>query len=137
MIWVVSVGAAVPVAFFHFVEDVQPMIGDVVLYSVCIEKWPDTASLAVYTTFMLLTQYLTPLAAIVVLHLLIEHFLRMRIVSEVAARLPDVQWRRKLRRHRKNMCLLTSMAVAFAVAWLPIHTVNTLVSVDHLVRYIL
>ena len=109
-------------------------MGDV-LYTVCLEQWPSQAALTAYTVCVVLLQYLSPLAAILTLHLLIANFLRMRIVSEGCARLPEAQWRRKRRRHRKNLCLLTSMAASFAVAWLPLHIVNALASIDYMVSY--
>ncbi|XP_070211013.1 QRFP-like peptide receptor [Littorina saxatilis] len=132
IIWVLSVCISLPVFLVHRLEQVRGF-GGYVLYNVCLEQWHSQTYLTVYTAFVLLLQYLSPLTAIVILHLLIGNFLRMRIVAEVASRLPDPQWRRKRQRHRKNMCLLTSMAVSFAVSWLPLHVVNSLASFDYMI----
>nr|KAG5708340.1 hypothetical protein BaRGS_034371 [Batillaria attramentaria] len=130
LIWVLSVAIATPVFVVHRLEDVKGF-GGYVLYTVCMEQWESQSSLTVYTVFVLLLQYLSPLAAIVILHFLIGHFLRMRIEAGGSVRMQDPQLRRKRRRHRKNVCLLVSMAGAFAVAWLPLHIVNALASIDY------
>lgn len=132
VIWVLSVSIAVPIFVVHRLEEVKGF-GGYVLYTVCLEQWHSQSSLTVYSVFVLLLQYLSPLSAIVTLHVLIGNFLRMRIGAEGPARVLDLQRRRKLRRHRKNMWLLTSMAVSFAVVWLPLHVVNALASFDYMV----
>ncbi|XP_076438125.1 QRFP-like peptide receptor [Babylonia areolata] len=131
VIWGASVSIALPIFLVHRLQEVKGF-GGYVLYTVCLEQWQSQSSLTVYTVFVLLLQYLSPLAAIVTLHLLIGKFLRMRIVAGgSSSRMADTQWRRKRKRHRKNMMMLSSMAVAFAVTWLPLHLVNALASFDY------
>ena len=132
LIWVVSVSIAVPIFIVHRLEEVKGF-GGYVLYTVCLEQWHSQTSLTVYTVFVLLLQYLSPLTAIVFLHLRIGNFLHMRIALESSSRTLDRQWRRKQRRHRKNMWLLSTMAASFAVVWLPLHLVNALASFHYLV----
>ena len=132
LIWVVSVSIAVPIFVVHRLEEVKAF-GGYVLYTVCLEQWNSQTSLTIYSIFVLLLHYLSPLTAILILHLLIGNFQHMRIGVEGSSRAPDLQWRRKRRRHRKNKWLLTSMAVSFAVVWLPLHVVNALASFDYMV----
>lgn len=126
-IWIVSVAIAAPLFAVHHVEEVKGFNG-YVMYNLCLEQWRSPVSLTIYTVIVLLLQYLSPLLAIVILHLLIGSFLRMHI-TDGPYRLPDLHLRRKRCRHRKNMILLTSMAAAFAVAWLPLNLVNTLATI--------
>ncbi|KAL8585961.1 hypothetical protein ACOMHN_059397 [Nucella lapillus] len=130
VIWLASIAMALPIFLVHRLEEVWGF-GGYVLYTVCLEQWHSQSSLTVYTVFVLLLQYLSPLSAIVTLHLLIGKFLRMRIEAGGSSRMPDPQLRRKRKRHRKNMWMLISMAVAFAVAWLPLHLANALASFDY------
>lgn len=78
LIWVVSVSIAVPIFVVHRLEEVKAF-GGYVLYTVCLEQWNSQTSLTIYSIFVLLLHYLSPLTAILILHLLIGNFLHMRI----------------------------------------------------------
>lgn len=127
LIWTVSICMSVPMVVVHEIEHVKGFNGSV-LYSLCIEKWGSESTSRVYNILMLLFQYLSPLISIVVLHLLIGRFLQSRFHSSSAS---DVSIRRKRRRHRKNILLLSTIAISFGVVWFPLHFVNALATVNY------
>ncbi|XP_005093103.1 neuropeptide Y receptor type 5-like [Aplysia californica] len=126
-IWLVSLGVSVPMMVVHDIEHVKGFNGNV-LYSLCLEKWQSETAITSYTVLMLLLQYLSPLIAIVVLHFLIGRFLRSRFQTTSPE---NISVRRKRRRHRKNILLLSSMAISFGVSWFPLHFINALATIDY------
>lgn len=125
MIWMVSFALALPMFVYHYVENAEPMKG-IVLYSVCMEKWPSFAARGCYTVAVLMIHYATPTILIVSLHILICKFIRLRIDSQPASSLECQKAKRQLLRHRKNIMLLTGIAFSFALTWFPWTIVNVL-----------
>lgn len=126
-IWVAAIGISTPSAVVHKIKHVQGFNGKV-LYSLCLERWKSETAVATYTASLLLLQYLSPLIAIVVLHLLIGRFLRSRFRHHCE---DEPNARRKKVRHRKNMLLLSSMAISFGVAWFPLHLVSAWATINY------
>ncbi|XP_046565601.1 neuropeptide Y receptor type 5-like [Haliotis rubra] len=129
-IWAVSLFVALPIFLTHEVEHVIGFNG-VPLYSICREKWNSYVLLTIYTIFVLLIQYLSPMVSIITLHVKICQFLGVRIHTRGAQMRDMHNIRRKLSRHRKNILLLTSMAVSFVVSWLPLTLVNIIADIDY------
>lgn len=126
-IWTSAIGISTPLAVVHEIKQVQGFNGKI-LYSLCLERWKSESAVASYTASLLLLQYLSPLVAIVVLHLLIGRFLRSRFRNRSE---DEPNARRKKARHRKNMLLLSSMAISFGVAWFPLHLVNAWATINY------
>lgn len=126
-IWTASFCISIPMVVVHDIEHVKGFNGNV-LYSLCTEKWESETARTFYNVLVLLLQYLSPLVAIVVLHLFIGKFLGSRLPGKSA---DDASIRRKQRRHRKNIILLSTIAIAFGVAWFPLHFINALVTLDY------
>ena len=130
-IWTISFVIALPTFLTHEVEPVRNGYNSEILYSICREKWESYSLLTVYTTSISLIQYLSPMVAIVVLHFRICQFLRIRIDAQGNTQTDINGIRRKLRRHRKNVLLLASMAVAFVVSWLPLTLINIIADINY------
>lgn len=130
MIWMVSVAIALPMFVYHKVEKVEFTPG-VVLYTICYEKWDSYIARGCYTVAVLIVHYAFPMIVIVTLHILICKFLRMRIQTHPGSQREVQRVRKQLVRHRKNMMLLTAIAVSFAITWLPLTMVNILADMDY------
>ncbi|ESO98278.1 hypothetical protein LOTGIDRAFT_95081, partial [Lottia gigantea] len=129
-IWIISISFALPLFFAHEMEDAYGITG-YVLYSICREKWTSKESLWCYTISVLVIQYLTPAVAILTLHLKICRFLQTRVHTAQESQREIQRVRRHVIRHQKNMILLTTIAVAFALTWLPMSLVNLLADIDY------
>ncbi|KAK3762870.1 hypothetical protein RRG08_051023 [Elysia crispata] len=127
LIWLASFCISLPMVIVHDIEHVVSFNGNI-MWSLCLEKWESETLVTFYTILLLLLQYLSPLIAIVVIHVFIVRFLRSRFQSYCV---DDVNIRRKRRRHQKNIFLLSSMAISFGVAWFPLHAINAMASIDH------
>ncbi|XP_060563132.1 neuropeptide Y receptor type 1-like [Ruditapes philippinarum] len=130
LIWLSSIILCVPMMMFHEVQEVYPEGINVQLYKICMEVWPFDWMRKSYTTCVLLIQYAAPLAIISVLHGKICQFLQVRIKNNPRTDLEMARVLRDIKRQRKNMLLLTGIAVSFAVAWLPLTVLNTLADYD-------
>ncbi|XP_045190922.2 neuropeptide Y receptor type 2-like [Mercenaria mercenaria] len=130
LIWFCSIILCIPMMMFHEVQEVYPEALNVQLYTICMEVWPFDWMRKLYTTCVLLIQYAAPLAIISVLHGRICRFLRLRINDNPRTDLEMARVLRDIKRQRKNMLLLTGIAVSFAVAWLPLTVLNTLADYD-------
>ncbi|XP_046565600.1 neuropeptide Y receptor type 5-like [Haliotis rubra] len=129
MTWLVGFFMSLPQLLTNRVEDVMG-VSRYLLYSICIEHWDSSELLMCYTVAVLLMQYLLPVLAIITLHVLICRFLRVRINTRQVSLREIHRAKRNMASHRKNMYLLTSIAVLFAVTWLPITLVNILADFD-------
>ncbi|KAL4231931.1 Delta-type opioid receptor [Mactra antiquata] len=131
-IWIVSILLCVPMMIFHEVQDVYPEDMNVRLYKICMEVWPENEIWKkMYTTFVLMIQYVVPLAIISTLHGRICQFLRVRISRNPRTEREAERILRDIKRQQKNMLLLTAIAVTFAISWLPLTILNTLADYDY------
>lgn len=132
IIWFLAVACCVPMFVFHTVEDVMnEWPENYGIFRVCMEKWPSNYVRGIYTLFVMAVQYIAPLIIISSLHAKICQVLRKRIQrdpitsSELRRALRDVQ------RHKKNMLLLTTIAISFALTWLPWTVLNISADFDY------
>ena len=131
LIWLCSILLCIPMMVFHEVHEIYPQSINVQLYTICMEVWPSPLIKKVYTTFVLVFQYAAPLAIISALHGRICQFLRVRINGNPRTDREVERVLRELRRQRRNMLLLTAIAVLFAISWLPLTVLNTLADYDY------
>ncbi|KAK3599389.1 hypothetical protein CHS0354_036401 [Potamilus streckersoni] len=131
LIWVMSFLLCIPMILFHEVHAVSPSILDMTLYNICMEVWPSETWKKVYTTVVMVLQYMAPLAVITSLHARICSFLRMRINGNPKTETEMDRVLREIRRQRKNLLLLTAIAMSFALAWLPLTVLNTLADYNY------
>lgn len=121
MMWMLGLALALPMFVFHEVETVEVIPGLLSL-SVCVERWSSNISRAIYTLVVLLFHFVLPLASISMLHLLICKFISSHFGSKLHSR--SDRSRRYLVRQRKNVVLLSAIAMTFAFTWLPWTCVN-------------
>ncbi|XP_059155389.1 neuropeptide Y receptor type 2-like, partial [Physella acuta] len=132
VIWILSILLSTPLFSFHKIET-QEMY-EHRFFQVCIDHWPDDLFREIYTTSVMLIQYLTPASFISCLHARICKFLQYRLEerpgsdTQISERAKD-----DLKRHRRNMVLLTAMALIFSVTWLPLTLLNITADLDHTV----
>ncbi|XP_050395468.1 neuropeptide Y receptor type 6-like [Patella vulgata] len=129
-IWFVSLVLSFPLFLTHEIDAIYGL-EEVILYNICTERWMSQLFLTLYTVMVLVIQYLSPVVAIVTLHILICQSLKFRINSREACQMDMRRIRKKLLRHRKNVMLLTSMAASFVVTWLPLTLLNIIADTNH------
>lgn len=130
MMWMLGLALALPMFVFHEVETVDVIPG-LLSVSVCVERWSSYISRGIYTLVVLMFHFVLPLASISMLHLLICRFIGAHFGSKLHSR--SDRSRRYLIRQRKNVVLLTAIAVTFAFTWLPWTCVNLIAdfSLEH------
>ena len=131
LMWLASIILCVPMLIFHEVHEAHSSVADMKLYKICMEVWPSEIWKKLYTTFVLLFQYIAPLAIISTLHGRICQFLRLRIQFNPRTERETLRVLRDIKRHKRNMLLLTAIAISFALAWLPLTILNTLADYDY------
>lgn len=125
-IWVAAVVMALPMLMFHRVHTT-----DMVEYHVCVEDWPSDPFKGIYTTVIMVVQYMTPTLVITILHARICHFLRLRIEENPTTEAENNRALRYMRQHRRNLLLLTAIAVSFSITWLPLTILNVTADFDY------
>ncbi|XP_052771160.1 neuropeptide Y receptor type 6-like [Mya arenaria] len=126
LIWLFSILFCIPMFSFHEVTQVSPE-----LFEICMEVWPSDVLRQIYTTFVLIVQYVVPLTMISLLHGRICQFLRCRISENPITQVEVDRVLREIKRQRRNMLLLTGITISFALAWLPLTVMNTLADYDY------
>ena len=126
-IWGISLCLSIPMFVYHRV-DKREIIPALLVYEVCIESWSSYVVRAVYTTCVVLIQYVLPLILISVMHCQIYNFLRQQIVKKFVY---DKRTMKIYRRNKRNLILLTTITMTFAITWLPVTILNVLVDLDY------
>ncbi|XP_021368412.1 neuropeptide Y receptor type 1-like [Mizuhopecten yessoensis] len=130
MVWMVSLALALPMFVFHEVEDVYITKG-IFLFSSCLENWSSDIARKSYASVILGIHFIFPMIVIVSLHILICKFIRTHIESKPSYSRELHRSRRNLLRQRKNIILLTSITVSFAITWLPLTLINLLADLNY------
>ncbi|ESO82637.1 hypothetical protein LOTGIDRAFT_108855 [Lottia gigantea] len=125
-IWIVSLLFSTPMLLFHQVETV-----DVMDFTMCVENWPNTAFRGTFGVIVMVVQYLSPTLVISCLHARICHFLHARIEENPVTLTEMNRAVRDMRRHRRNLFLLTAITITFASTWLPLTVLNIAADFDH------
>ena len=97
------------------------------LYKRCIFHWPSRAARNTWLILLLVTQYGIPILVLSVVHARIKQYLGHHLMGQYDARRAE----REIERNRKTTILLSTIAVAFAVCWLPWHVVNLLADFEY------
>ncbi|XP_069141049.1 neuropeptide Y receptor type 6-like [Argopecten irradians] len=130
LVWMVSLALALPMFIFYDVESVG-ITKDIILFSSCLEKWSSDVARRSYATLVLCIHFVFPILVIISLHILICRFIRTHIESKPSYSRELHRSRRNLLRQRKNIILLTSITVVFALTWLPLTLINLLADINY------
>ena len=132
-IWAVSFLLASPLLVFTVHQASQPIdFVDIYLYH-CIEEMSLKSEKIAYSIASLIFQYLGPVIIVILAHTKIFNKLNYRIVnrSQMAPGLHNSynykSQERKVKRKRKTKILLTTIAVVFALSWLPLNVFNIVI----------
>ncbi|OWF51405.1 neuropeptide Y receptor type 5-like [Mizuhopecten yessoensis] len=128
-IWIIAILCCIPMIVFHNVE--VPCIMEYGIYQICTEVWPSQTYKSVYTVAITFTQYVLPLTVVITLHTRICYVLRMRIRSDPITETELKRVLRDIKRNKKNMMLLSAVAVSFALTWLPWTILNMTADFDY------
>ncbi|KAG7169641.1 Neuropeptide F receptor-like 2 [Homarus americanus] len=124
-IWLVSLVFPLPLFAYYFVEKVQ--IKDYLLYEKCVESWSSPVVKYTWNITLIVMQYIIPILVLSFVHGRIQNYLSSHKMSQRDAR----RAQREIERNRRTTILLTSIAVTFAICWLPWHVVNLLADFNY------
>lgn len=120
IIWCISIVFTLPLLFWY---NVHPIVFDkIVLYKRCMIHWPSEGVKYTYLIALILTMYVLPIIILGVVHASIKNYLSHHMIDQQDSR----RAHREIERNRKTTMLLTALAIAFAVSWLPWQIVNIL-----------
>jgi len=154
-IWMIAVLFAAPLLIFSITEIVEPVPG-LRLYEVCVENHDLRVLKFAYSITSTLLQYLATIIIVSVAHAQIFNKLRSRMSSQPNARTThatdapaairvvvdaptcsnatphlDRRRRKEAQRKRKTNRLLVTIAVVFALSWLPLNVLNIIADFDY------
>ncbi|XP_050701808.1 neuropeptide F receptor-like [Eriocheir sinensis] len=124
-IWLVSLAFTLPLFAYYYVT--QVMLGGLLLYEKCVETWPSPMVKYSWTIALIVMQYVIPILVLSFVHGRIHKYLSTHALSQRDPR----RAQREIERNRRTTLLLTSVAAAFAVCWLPWHVVNLLADFNY------
>lgn len=124
-IWALALFCCIPMLLFHEIhmpDQKETIEADV--FQICMEVWPSDTLKIVYTLFVTIIQYLLPLIIVTIIHSRICYVLRKRVTRDPITETEMQRALRDVKRHRRNMLLLTAIAVTFGITWLPWTVLN-------------
>uniref|UniRef100_A0A3P9H959 Neuropeptide Y receptor type 2 n=1 Tax=Oryzias latipes TaxID=8090 RepID=A0A3P9H959_ORYLA len=126
--WTVSAVLAAPLAIFReYRQEEIPSIN--LRIAVCSEKWPHGTSRdgVIYSLFMLLLQYIIPLAVISYAYICI--WVKLKNHISPSSRNDNIN------RRKKTTKMLALVVVVFATCWLPFHVFQLASDLDLVLRF--
>ncbi|GAB1607857.1 neuropeptide Y receptor type 5, partial [Argonauta hians] len=127
LIWTFSLCLSIPMFLVHHV-DKQVIIPKLLVYEICIETWSSYLARASFTSCLVLLQYVFPLIVIIAMHYQIYNFLQQQILKSF---IYDKRTMKIYKRNKRNLIILTTTTMTFALTWLPVTILNVLVDYDH------
>lgn len=77
LIWLISFLSMLPLVIFQQVETVK--LGELVLYEVCLEKWPSSKYQKIYTLTLTTSQFIIPVIVLITIHFKISLYLKVHL----------------------------------------------------------
>lgn len=129
-IWIIAFLMASPLLIFS-VHKVEKTIPNIEYYSYrCIEDESLLAEKGAYSIASMLVQYVLPIVIVTIAHAQICNKLKYRMVTQSrqggASPFHKKKNERQSRRKRKTNVLLSTIAVVFALSWMPLNLFNIL-----------
>lgn len=124
-IWVSSVFFTLPLYFYYRVQQVT--LEHILLYERCIIHWPSRSIRNIWNIALLLTQYGIPILVLSVVHARIKRYLSKHMMGQYDPR----RAQKEIERNRRTTILLSTIAIVFAVCWLPWNIVNMLADFEY------
>ena len=121
-IWIVSAGFSVPLFLYRDIETHELNIESlgITTISYCYEMWPVSHGRTYYSLFSMFFQYIVPVCIVSIAYRHINRRLRTRM-SLRKRKKTNRAVALKMRRTRR---LLNSIAVIFAISWIPLNICN-------------
>ena len=127
IIWVTSVGFAVPLYCWYGIESVSLPATNFHLYNKCVSKWPSKNVMYAHMIVLSSVMYVIPITVVSSVHFSIKKYLDQHSMD-----LPDSRRaHRERERNRKTTFLLSAIAIVFAISWLPYTSVNLIADFNH------
>ena len=120
IIWFISFAFTIPLFYWYKVEPV--FFDKILMFRRCLLHWPSESVKYTYNICVLVMMYVIPITVLSMVHASIKNYLGGHLVDQYGRR----QAQREIHRNKKTTMLLTALAVAFAVSWLPFQIVNIL-----------
>ncbi|XP_054258645.1 neuropeptide Y receptor type 2-like [Macrosteles quadrilineatus] len=118
LLWTFSVLVMVPLVLYQDVEVIK--IGGLVMYEVCVERWPTPLIQCIYTLSLSVLQFLVPVLVLTIIHTKISAYLSVHLISPPGPRQSICKRaKREFRRNRRTMIILSCIAIVYALSWLP------------------
>ena len=128
--WSVGLLFGIPVFVYQTTEPVKDDIYGMVLYEVCVEKWPVPWGKSGFTAIIIVNQYFLPLIIIAFIHFRIIKLISM----DRQYRKSPLAIKRENERNRKTTVLLVRASVAFFLSWLPFHIFHALIDYSNVFK---
>ncbi|KAK3095186.1 hypothetical protein FSP39_011183 [Pinctada imbricata] len=130
-IWIISFLMASPLIIFSVLNESDPPIPGVPPFRYCIEDTDLNEEKGAYSVASMVVQYFLPIVIVSIAHFRICNKLKYRMANQqhvVDTRSPfqKRKSRRQSRRKRRTNILLASIAIIFALSWLPLNIFNIL-----------
>ncbi|KAF2351003.1 G protein-coupled receptor rhodopsin-like [Trinorchestia longiramus] len=118
VIWTISIASTLPL--FSWYEVVPVKLYQILLYKRCVITWPSTTVKYTYIVMLMIMMYVIPIIVLSTIHAAIKRYLSRHMMNQHDSR----RAQKEIDRNRKTTMLLTAIAVAFGVSWLPWQIVN-------------
>ncbi|XP_006005101.1 neuropeptide Y receptor type 4-2-like [Latimeria chalumnae] len=132
VIWMLACFTSLPFLAFHVLTDepykkLSVFIASLADKAVCTESWPSRKHKLIYTTWLFLFQYCTPLIFILVCYVRI--YLRLQRRNDILDR--TCEENRRMAHTKRINVMLGSLVAAFAICWLPLNVFNAIADWNH------
>ncbi|XP_063431279.1 RYamide receptor-like [Mytilus trossulus] len=118
ILWILAALAAIPVAMFARVVNLETGNGQI---GICMEDWQNQEEKKIYSAVVMILQYFLPLAIMVVCY---THMGVIIWLRKTPGEQDIKRDRLQIKSKKKTVRVLAAVVAAYALAWLPIHTLT-------------
>lgn len=77
LIWMISLASLLPTCLYQHMEVLA--VGDVIIYELCVEKWPSAKMQKIYTILLAALQFALPVIVLSIIHIKISMYLNVHL----------------------------------------------------------